>query len=127
LHCKNYEESIERRALVDNQTITNVLQHTNIIPKLGRDSDISINSVQESDIENAMSVNSAEVVSQVVDPPPALPDKMRFTRLEVPTTVNPKVAANEKFSINNPSSWYFPTMTFAFGLSSIRNRKRTYQ
>jgi len=33
----------------------------------------------------------------------------------------------EKFAVRNPNSWYFPTMTYALGLSNIRNRKRTYR
>lgn len=122
-NCKNYEESIERRALIENQAVP-IPTAQNL--KYGASAHSDVSSVIESN-SNENPVSDNEVPQSQGDQPQLslLPQNIRFTKLEVPNPAA-KSMFEEKFAVRNPNCWYFPTLNFAFGLASCRNRKRSY-
>lgn len=123
-NCKNYEESIERRALVENQSLPTSLLHGQN-PKYGASGHSDSLADSPSDMEMASGGHEGLSHSdQNTGRIGILPESMRFAKLVVHDfNVKP---ANSLFSTQNPNCWYFPSLTFSLGLNSTRSRKRTY-
>lgn len=116
-NCKNYEESIERRALVENQSLPASLIHGQN-PKFGTSAQSDSNAESQSELESPRHNSTPERQTR-------LPETMRFAKIEVDDYWSKPT--NQVFNTGSVNCWYFPTLTFALGLSATRSRKRTYR